>query len=228
MSLRQCDTTSPVLLERLGDWSDDAAWNEFVEQYRPLVEGWCRRMRLDAETTDELCQRIWINLADCISSFQYDPSRRFRGWLRRLCYSRAIDLIRERKARHARPLEDNLAGEWPEICDAEEEDENPNAARDSAIVRLGQEVHDSVRSRIAPQTWSAFWSIAIDGLSVRETADALKISYAAAFAARQRVAVRLRAEGRRVLAERVTPHPTGGPSGGPNAAGLCDPRGNAI
>jgi hypothetical protein len=63
MGLRDGGTTSPALLNRLVDWRDDAAWREFVERYRPLIQVWCRRMRLDADTTEELCQRIWINLA---------------------------------------------------------------------------------------------------------------------------------------------------------------------
>ena len=204
MGMRDGGTTSPALLNRLVDWRDDAAWREFVERYRPLIQVWCRRMRLDADTTEELCQRIWINLAHRMSSFQYDPSRKFRGWLRRLCHSRAVDLLRERQAHPVCFLADELPGASRQFADAVDADEeNEAVSRCPALLRLGKQVHDSVKCQVEPQTWHAFWSIAIDGRTIRETADVLKMSYAAAFAAHKRVVLRLRSEGTRVLLERM-------------------------
>jgi RNA polymerase sigma factor (sigma-70 family) len=204
MGLTFGGTTSPALLNRVVDWRDDAAWREFVERYRPLIETWCRRMRLDPDTTDELCQRIWINLAHRMSSFQYDPSKRFRGWLRRLCHSRAVDLLRERGVRPLRFLAEespNASRQFAYAVDAGEGREI--AAHCPELLQLGEQVHASVKCQVEPQTWHAFWSVAIDGRSVRETADVLKMSYAAVFAAKKRVGLRLRAEGLRVLAERM-------------------------
>src|SRR5579864_742732 len=99
-------TTNPALLNRLVDWQDEAAWQEFFDRYRPLLEAWCGRAHLDRETADELCQRIWIDLARRMTSFQYDPSRKFRAWLWRVFRSRAVDLLRERRAIRVRPLSD--------------------------------------------------------------------------------------------------------------------------
>ena len=91
-------TTNPTLLNRLGDWRDHEAWVDFVTRYDPVIRSSSRRYRLDAETTEELCQRVWIDLARRMRSFRYDPGKTFRGWLRRLCQSRAIDLLRKKKA----------------------------------------------------------------------------------------------------------------------------------
>lgn len=198
MGITDGGTTSPALLNRLVDWRDDAAWREFVERYRPLVEGWCRQMRLDSETADELCQRIWIDLARRISSFQYDPSRKFRGWLRRLCHSRAVDLLRERQTHRLEPLTDEPAVPSRQNAGETDEDDERAAGR-PALLQLGEQVHEAVKCQVEPRTWDAFWSIAVDGQTVRETAEALKMSYAAAFAAHKRVAGRLRAEGCRLL-----------------------------
>jgi len=208
MASRESGTTSPGLLNRLVDWRDDGAWNEFVERYRPLIEGWCRGMQLDGETTEELCQRLWIELARRMSNFQYDPSRKFRGWLRRLCHSRAVDLLREREARAMRLLDDERLHAPSRRFHADDEDEA--ASQSPLLVQLGQQVHDSVKGQVEPRTWKAFWSIAVEQHSVRETATNLKMSYAAAFAAHKRVAARLRREGRRVLAERSPSNPGAG------------------
>ena len=117
-------TTNPTLLNRLGDWRDREAWVDFVTRYDPVIRLSCRRYRLDADTTEELCQRVWIDLARRMRTFRYDPGRTFRGWLRRLCQSRAIDLLRKKKADAVQSLEDqpaeSLLQDAPDDFDAEE------------------------------------------------------------------------------------------------------------
>ena len=103
-------TTNPTLLNRLGDWRDHEAWVDFVTRYDPVIRLSSRRYRLDAESTEELCQRVWIDLARRMRTYRYDPGKTFRGWLRRLCQSRAIDLLRKKKANAVEWLEDQPAG----------------------------------------------------------------------------------------------------------------------
>jgi RNA polymerase sigma factor (sigma-70 family) len=192
-------TTSPSLLHRLADWRDDDAWREFIDRYRPLIRVWCRHMQLDADTTEELCQRIWISLAHRIASFRYDPSRKFRGWLKRFCYSRAVDLFRERRADPLRRLASQPIAASMALSDASDEEVEDFLPSRPALLQLGIQVHDLVKRQVEPRTWQAFWSITIEGFTIRETADALKMSYAATFAAHKRVVCRLRVEGNRLL-----------------------------
>jgi hypothetical protein len=51
-------TTNPTLLNRLGDWRDREAWVDFVTRYDPVIRSFSMRYRLDADTTEELCQRV--------------------------------------------------------------------------------------------------------------------------------------------------------------------------
>jgi hypothetical protein len=74
--------TSPTLLRRTADWRDHDAWQVFVARYDPLIQSWCRECRLDNDIAGDVSQLFWIELADKMRSFRYDPSRRFRGWLR--------------------------------------------------------------------------------------------------------------------------------------------------
>src|SRR5947209_1426304 len=99
-------STNPTLLNRLGDWRDHEAWVEFVTRYDPVIRFSSHRYRLDAESTEELCQRVWIDLARRMRTDRYDPGKTFRGWLRRLCQSRAIDLLRKKNADAVCSLED--------------------------------------------------------------------------------------------------------------------------
>ncbi len=89
--------TNPTLLDRVRDWRNHRAWAEFHDRYDPLLHRWCSRFSFDADTADELCQRIWVELMARMRSFRYDPSRGFRRWLWRLFHSRAIDLLRSRR-----------------------------------------------------------------------------------------------------------------------------------
>ena len=165
--------------------------------YNPLLTTWCRRMRLDAETADELCQRIWIELARRIASFRYDPSKTFRGWLRRLLYSRTVDLLRARRTDPLQLAEDERSELLERLNDPSDSDEGEESAQPPALLELAKQVQDSVQSHVEPRTWQAFWSIAVEGKSVRETAEALNLSYAAAFAAHKRVVRRLQEAGAR-------------------------------
>jgi RNA polymerase sigma-70 factor (ECF subfamily) len=194
-------TTNPTLLNRLGDWRDHEAWVDFVIRYDPVIRSTSRRYRLDAETTEELCQRVWIDLARRMRTYRYDPGKTFRGWLRRLCQSRAIDLLRKKKANAMEWLEDQPAGSLWEVASAGIEVDESAASERPLLLRQAEEVQDAVRRRVSERTWQVFWNIAIEGQSVRETSVAAGISYYAAFAAEKRVGRMLREEGQQLLAE---------------------------
>lgn len=195
-------TTNPALLNRLGDWRDREAWIDFVTRYDPVIRSISKQYQLDHDTTEELCQRVWIDLARRMRSFRYDPGLTFRGWLRRLCQSRAIDLLRKKKADAARTLESHLAGPlFQDPADRSDADEGAESER-PLLLRLAQEVQDGVRRRVEERTWEVFWKIAVLGQSVREASEVAGISYYAAFAAQKRVGRMLREEGHRLLAQR--------------------------
>jgi RNA polymerase sigma factor (sigma-70 family) len=194
-------TTNPTLLNRLGDWRDHEAWVDFVTRYDPVIRSSSRRYRLDAESTEELCQRVWIDLARRMRTYRYDPGKTFRGWLRRLCQSRAIDLLRKKKANAVEWLDDQPAGSLLDDGSAGVEVDESASSQRPVLLRQAQGVQDAVRRRVSKRTWQVFWNIAILGQSVRETAAAAGMSYYAAFAAEKRVSRMLREEGQRLLTE---------------------------
>ena len=195
-------TTNPTLLNRLCDWRDHEAWVDFVTRYDPVIRSSCHRFGFDAETTEELCQRIWIDLARRMRSLRYDPGRTFRGWLCRLCQSRAIDLLRKKKADAVLSLEDQPAASLVHYAYAGSDAEEGGASERPLLLRLAEEVQDGVRRRVEERTWQVFWNIAVEGQSIREASEAAGITYYAAFAAQKRVRRMLREEGQRLLVDR--------------------------
>ena len=205
------DTTNPTLLNRLGDWRDHEAWVDFVTRYDPVIRFSSRRYRLDAESTEELCQRVWIDLARRMRTFRYDPGKTFRGWLRRLCQSRAIDLLRKKHVDAVLSLESQPVESLWQEASADLEGEEDVAAGRPRLLHLADEVQGAVRRRVDERTWQIFWKIAVLGHSVREASEAAGISYYAAFAAQRRVGRMLREEGQRLLAQRRDEPASAGP-----------------
>ena len=198
--------TSTTLLRRTADWRDHDAWREFVARYDPYIRCWCREYRLDDDIADEVSQLFWIELAEKMRSFRYDPSRRFRGWLRRGFHWRVVDAIREREREGliARSLDDPSFFEaertWIALDGLGPVGDEPATQR-LRLLDLAEQVQTAVREKVHARSWQVFWQISIEGRTTRQTADALNMTYLAAHAAHKRVLDRLAEEGDRRLAE---------------------------
>jgi RNA polymerase sigma factor (sigma-70 family) len=197
------DTTSPTLIGRVGDWRDHDAWSDFVRRYDPVVRVYCRTFAFDSDTLDDLMQQIWIELARRLKTYRYDPSKTFRGWLSCVCRSRAIDVMRKRKtgARPSSDLEELSVLDVPATDDEPLDDDRPD------FFQFAEAIQARVKDRVDDRTWTAFWRIVVEAQPVRETADSLGLSYAAAFASQKRVQRMLHDEGQQFLLDRERESP---------------------
>ncbi len=194
-------STNRALLTDVADWRNQPAWLRFRDTYDPLLARWCRGFGLDRDSIDEVRQRIWIELADRMKTFEYDPNGTFRGWLRQLCESRVLNFLRERRATPLLSLDERLpettsvarhrpmSVDGPGECDHRLSD---------LLMERGEKVQSAVRARILPRTWDAFWLVAVCDWSVARTAESLGMTHVAVYAARDRVARMLCVEGKRV------------------------------
>ena len=98
--------TRPSELRAIQDWKNHQAWFEFQRKYDPLLRSYCKSLRLDEQTTDEVCQLTWIEVARRIESFVYDPKKSFRAWLRTVCTNRARDYFKKAKRDLVLPFEE--------------------------------------------------------------------------------------------------------------------------
>lgn len=204
-------STSSTLLRKVADWEDHPAWVRFRDIYDPRLRRWCRGYGLNADAIDEICQCIWIELAERMLTFEYDPSRSFRAWLWRLCQSRVLNFLHERSAKPWFSLdgrEGGLAaggrGDAGDPAGINEREGEERALDPFQLLMLAEseKVQAAVRARLKPHNWEAFWLVAVCDWSVERTGDALGMTKAAVYAARKRVADMLRDEGRRVMDQR--------------------------
>ncbi|MEL6894896.1 MAG: sigma-70 family RNA polymerase sigma factor [Planctomycetota bacterium] len=99
--------TSMTLMRRLtGETRDDQAWTEFLAIYGPRIDRWCRKRGLQEADVQDVTQNVLAKLARRFDTFEYDPSRRFRAWLRTVTEHAIIDFVNSRpKSTPGDPME---------------------------------------------------------------------------------------------------------------------------
>jgi RNA polymerase sigma factor (sigma-70 family) len=184
--------TSVSLLGRLRQQpGDQAAWEAFVDRYGPKIFAWCRRWGLQEADAQDVTQDVLLKLAQKIGSFQYDPARSFRAWLKTLTQHAWSDFLDGRK--RARLYPGQLTQDSPlETLPAREDlVQRLDAAFEQELL---QEAMLRVQLRVKPHTWEAFRLQALEGLSGAEVAARLDLSVTSVFVARSRVQQMLQKE----------------------------------
>jgi RNA polymerase sigma factor (sigma-70 family) len=73
---------------------DQAAWNDLVDRFLPLVEAVIRRFRLSAADADDVNQTVWLRLVEHLGTIR-EP-RALPGWLVTTTRNEALGVIRRR------------------------------------------------------------------------------------------------------------------------------------
>src|SRR5258708_14179075 len=91
--------TSATLLARLRNVPvDQAAWARFTERYGRKIYAWCRGWNLQEADAEDVTQSVLLKLADKMQTFEYDPAKSFRGWLKTITRPAWSDYWASRKA----------------------------------------------------------------------------------------------------------------------------------
>lgn len=129
-----------------------------------------------------------------MESFDYDPSHRFRGWLKTVVENEIRGYLSRRNRRPGdfghgidseadsglEQLMDPEAGAEQIACEIEEKRE------------LLHRAMEAVKSRVQPETWIAFKQTTVDDLDAATVARELRMSVAAVYKAKSRVQELLR------------------------------------
>lgn len=183
-------TTRASLLLRLCDPRDHEAWLEFVSLYEPVIYRVLRRTGLQDADALEMLQELFLAVNRNIGRWEHGGEHgSFRGWLRRVTRNLVVSWVRRRK-RHVTtsPLDLDALRELPPVADGPETDEFDRELR-RALFHLASE---RVRSEVRPQTWQAFWEVAVSGTSVAGASSKLGMTAGAVRVAKCRIIARLR------------------------------------
>lgn len=191
--------TSPTLLGRLqANPMDEAAWREFENRYSEMVRSWCRRWGMQPSDADDLTQDVLVMLSKQMRHFEYDASRRFRGWLKTIAHRTWCDFL---EAQRRRAL---VSGETAVMDLLERED-----VQQDFFAELDQEwrreimeaAMKEVQLRVQPHTWEAFCLLTHEGLSGADVANRLQMNIGAVWVAGSKVRKMIRQEVDRLRAE---------------------------
>jgi RNA polymerase sigma factor (sigma-70 family) len=183
--------TSPSLLAELcRDPTNQETWNRFVDLYGPKIYGWCRRWNLQDADAQDVTQNVLLKLSEKMQTFRYDPSRRFRAWLKTLTQHTWSDFVAWRQK--LRASGDTAVVQLLDTVEAREDfAKQLEAAFDQEL--LDEAMH-RVQARVLPRTWEAFRLTALEGLSGAAAAERLGIKVANVFVAKSDVLRMLREE----------------------------------
>lgn len=157
-------------------------WRRFTECYGRKIYAWCRQWNLQEADAEDVTQNVLIKLADKLQTFDYDPQKSFRAWLKTVTRNAWSDYWRARKAVA------QGGSQAVEILATVE-------AREDLVQRLNEEFDRElleeatarVRLRVTPRTWEAFERTALLGQSGAEAGAALGMKVATVFVARSKV-----------------------------------------
>src|SRR5262245_28712421 len=161
--------TRASLLVRIRDTADQESWQQFVEIYAPVVYSFARKRGLQDADAADVTQDVLRTVATAAPRLEYDPVRgTFRSWLYTITTNKVRDLV-DRRSRQCQGTGDTgmhaLLANLP--------DEGRTAWDDEYEERMLAWASERVRSEFADSTWQAFWQVAIERKSAKETARSL-------------------------------------------------------
>jgi RNA polymerase sigma-70 factor (ECF subfamily) len=184
------NSTSLGLLERVKA-KDQAAWEQMVSLYAPLVDHWSRRAGLQEADAADVRQEVFLAVARKIGDFHRDRAGdTFRGWLRTITQRKLCD---HREKVRAGPV----TGAGPQEQPGHREPAPGEASEESAAEEtqiLYRRALDLIRRDFEERSWQAFWRVVIEGQKPRDVAVELGMTANAVYLAKGRVLARLREE----------------------------------
>jgi RNA polymerase sigma factor (sigma-70 family) len=177
--------TSQSLLIRVRDTADQQAWDQFYERYAPMIEGWCRHWF--PREVDDMVQEVMRVLVRRLRTFEYDPAKLFRGYLKTVTCQLMSDL-KKRAQRWPMVDGDGLIEDVEATVDLEA---RLKADYDLELLEKAKEI---VRARVEPRTWLAYLATAEEWRKPAEVARELGMKVGAAFQAKYCVITHLRRE----------------------------------
>ena len=183
--------TSETLLGRLRRRPrDERAWGEFARRYGAAIHRWCRRWHLQDADAADVTQEVLLKLSRVMSDFEYDPTLRFRSWLKTAAHNAWQDMV---KGRREFCMGDS--GHSAAIFHSLEAREDLSTHLEAEWdLELLQHACKRVRLRVHPRTWDAFRLTTLGDLTGQQAAERLGMPLASVYKAKSNVQKLVREE----------------------------------
>lgn len=192
MPVDESPLTRASLLVQIRDGSNQAAWQEFVGLYGPVIYGFARKRGLQDADAADLMQDVLRSISSAIGRLDYDRKQgTFRGWLFTITRNKVFNFL---SARRLRPqgsgdtTTNRLLDSHPDGGDGADAWEVEYQRRVAALAM------DRIKAEFQENTWRAFWLTAVEGVAAADAGKQLGMSSGAIYVAKSRVLARLKDE----------------------------------
>lgn len=192
------DTSEALLATLAGETRDFESWSRFVMLYGPRVLRWCRGAGLQDADAHDVTQVVLLRFLKRVGTFDYDRSRRFRGWLRAMTRSTIRDFMKSGKR-----WDRGLGGGDDRIEQAAGRDEIDALIETEDARESLRGAAERVRARVEPRTWEAFRLLNVEGVPGEQAAERVGMRLGSTYAASAKVRRMIREE----LEGRAGPNP---------------------
>ncbi len=183
--------TRASLILRLPDAADVAAWDEVVAIYAPLIRRLAVAQGMQPADADDLVQEVFSAIARSVSGWLDRADRGgFRAWLLTIARNAAVNLLTRRGTQSLAVGGDDEAQMLADVATPESEVSSQFDLEYRREVFRWAAVQ--VQQQVAETTWSAFWLTHVDGQTVADVAQRLKVSVGTVYVSRSRVMNRLK------------------------------------
>ncbi len=182
--------TRDSLIVGVRDPSNQLAWDQFEQLYRPVIFRIARAKGLQHADAHDLVQQVLVSVAAAIDRYEKrNDDARFRNWLSRITRNAILKALtrapRDRAAGGSAIM--NVLSAVPAI------DPATNALIDLEYRReLFRRAAEHVRTDVQEPTWLAFELTELQHVPIDKAAKVLGISTGSVYAARSRVMRRMR------------------------------------
>ena len=174
-----------TLLNRIREnCKDESAWRDFVERYGSRIYSWCLNRKLKPQDSEDITQEILLKIANHFEKFEYDPSRSFRGWLRRVTENAVTDFIRSSSNRliaHGGSSVVELLSKEPDRAELQK------YLAEAFDLEILDEAKSRVKQRVIDRRWQSWDLLTNHGKSGKEVAEQLGISVGVTYANKNQV-----------------------------------------
>ncbi len=187
--------THHSLLARMRSADEQAAWEQFVSMYRPVIYRMARRRGLQDADAQDLAQTVLMSVAGAIDRWEPRPGIRFRHWLGRVAKNAILNALTRP------PTVPGVGGsaihelllDQPAAAPAVEEELRLESMRERYLRAAG-----NIQRDVTAETWRAFELSVVEHVPCEEVAKTLGKSVGMVYAARGRVIRKLREEVQRL------------------------------
>ena len=184
------------LIERLGDWKDQARWQEFFDTYWRLIYNVARKAGLTDSEAQDVVQDTVITIAKSIGKYDRNAGS-FKGWLLNTTRWRIADQFRKRSpAEMQSPSRDDDGRDTATIerivgADGRQLD----AVWDQEWERnLFEAALERVKKRVSARQFQIFECCVVKRWSAARVTEALRVNAAQVYLAKHRVSALMKKE----------------------------------